>query len=48
MGAAILGAPWGGSTIGGLIGTGLGNMAMGAPWSYGSSWAPWVMVNPYS
>ena len=48
MGAAILGAPWGGSTIGGLIGTGLGNMAMGAPWSYGSSWAPWVLVNPYS
>lgn len=26
----------------GMIGTGVGNMMQGAPWSYGSSWSPWV------
>jgi hypothetical protein len=26
----------------GMIGQGLGNAAQGAPWSYGSSWSPWV------
>jgi hypothetical protein len=26
----------------GMIGTGVGNMMQGAPWSYGSSWTPWV------
>lgn len=26
----------------GMIGTGIGNMMQGAPWSYGSSWTPWV------
>jgi len=26
----------------GMIGTGVGNLAKGAPWSYGSSWTPWV------
>lgn len=26
----------------GMIGTGVGNLARGAPWSYGSSWTPWT------
>jgi hypothetical protein len=26
----------------GMIGQGLGNMAQGAPYSYGSSWSPWT------
>jgi hypothetical protein len=26
----------------GMIGTGVGNLMQGAPWSYGSSWTPWV------
>lgn len=26
----------------GMIGTGVGNVMQGAPWSYGSSWTPWT------
>lgn len=38
-GAGMMG---GGQSLGGALFSGLGNMAQGAPWSYGSSWAPWV------
>lgn len=41
-GAMMLGGA--ASGLGGLgaIGTGMGNMIQGAPWSYGNSWQPWV------
>lgn len=40
MGGAMIGA----SAMSGFPGftNGMGNMISGAPWSYGSSWAPWV------
>jgi hypothetical protein len=42
LGGAMMGASLLGGNPMGMIGTGLGNVAQGAPWTYGSSWAPWV------
>jgi hypothetical protein len=42
-GASMMGGGGGGQqSVGGMIGNGMGNMAQGAPWSYGNSWTPWV------
>jgi len=43
-GAMMLGSipMTGGTSLGGMIGSGMGNMIQGAPWNYGSSWSPWV------
>jgi hypothetical protein len=42
-GGAMMGLGLMGGTKGlGMIGQGIGNTMQGAPWSYGSSWSPWV------
>lgn len=42
MAGSLLSAPMTGGASLGMIGAGMGNLMKGAPWSYGSSWSPWV------
>lgn len=41
-GGAMMGLGLMGGNPLGMIGQGIGNTMQGAPWSYGSSWSPWV------